>query len=183
MKKHIFFGLLGVLVSILNTGCVYSVARYDGPYEGRIVEADTGKPIEGVVVLGVWYKETPTVAGAVSTYYDARETVTDKKGEFKIPGMGLKILSSVAGMDVLIFKAGYESLGFVPWQSLKIDEILKMKVRWEGEKAIISLRKLTLEERKSPPYPPTEAVNGNRARLLEKEINKDRRERGLEVRE
>lgn len=181
MQKNIVLAVFGILLLVLNTGCVYSIARYDGPYEGKIVDADTGNPIEGVVVLGVWYKETPTVAGAVSSYYEARETVTNKNGDFNIPGMGLKILSNVAVMDFLIFKAGYEYKGLWSWEALKKDSGLKVK--WEDKKAIIPLRKLTLEERKSPPYPPTEAVKGNRARLLENEINKDRRERGLEVRE
>lgn len=178
MRKYILFGILSVLILIINTGCVYSVARHDGPYEGRIVEADTGKPIEGVVVLGVWYKETPTVAGAVSTYYDARETVTDKNGEFAIPGQGLKILSNVAEANFLIFKAGYKYKGLWAWQAFKNDST----VRWEGEKAIIPIRKLTLEERKQklgPPAPPDEAQL-EKIRLMLKEIDKDNVERGVE---
>jgi hypothetical protein len=75
MKKRVLLFSLGILLVLLNTGCVYSVARYDGPYEGRIVDAVTGNPIQGVVVLGVWYKVLPTVAGGVSSYFDARGTI------------------------------------------------------------------------------------------------------------
>lgn len=125
--------------------CAYPL-RYDGPYEGRIIDAETGHPLEGVVVLGVWYKEEPTVAGAVSSYYDAKETVTDKNGNFYIPGKGLKILSNVGVMNVLIFKAGYEHKGLWTWEAFKKDSGLNVK--WEGNKAIIPLRKLTMEERK-----------------------------------
>jgi hypothetical protein len=170
------------LLLIVTGGCGY-LMRYDGPYKGKVVDADTGKPIEGVVVLGEWYKETPTPAGAVSSYYDARETVTDKNGEFEIPGMGLKILSTVAPMNVLIFKAGYEYID-VPWVSFQIDEILKQKIAWKGKKAIIPLRKLTTEERKKsgtfPSTPPTEAPL-DKVRLMLKEINKEAMERGLEL--
>jgi len=178
MRKYIISGILGVLVSILNMGCVYSVARYDGPYEGKIVDFESGEPIEGVVVLGVWYKETPTVAGAVSTYYDAQETVTDKNGNFTLPGMGLKILSRVAVVSVLIFKAGYEYKGLYSWVSFKNDSWVK----WEGNKAIIPLRKMTLEERKGkigPPGPPPKAPL-EKVKLMLKEINKDRIEQGLD---
>ena len=160
--------------------CAYSI-RYDGPYEGRVVDVETGKPIEGVVVLGVWYKETPTVAGAVSSYYDAKEAITDKNGEFQIQGLGLRIFSNVAPMNVLIFKAGYAYIGMGPWESFKLDGgLLDKKVNFEWNKAIIPLKKLTMEERMkqgSPDYPskaPEEKI-----RLILREINEDRKERGL----
>ena len=184
MKGNRFLIILIVLLLIAAAGCGY-LARYDGPYKGKVVDADTGKPIEGVVVLGVWYKETPTPAGAVSSYYDARETVTDKNGEFEIPGMGLQVLSRVAPMDVLMFKAGYEYIGLGPWESFKVDPIFKKKIVWEGKKAIIPLRKLTMEERKrqgSPSDPPTGA-EFDKVKLMLREINKDRVERGLPARQ
>lgn len=91
---------------ILLSSCY--AARIDGPYRGRVIDADTREPIEGVVVLGTWDRETPTVAGAVHKYYDATETVTDKNGEFEIKGLGVLVMSNIIPMDVFIFKAGYE---------------------------------------------------------------------------
>ncbi len=158
--------------------------RYDGPYKGRVVDADTRQPIEGVVVLGVWYKEIATPAGGVGSYYDATETVSDKNGEFEIQGLGLKILSNVEPVDVQIFKAGYEYIGLLPWDSFKEDGILKKKIKWEGSKAIIPLKKLTMEQRRkegiSPPLPPGEASVEKVRRML-KEINKDAMERGADI--
>lgn len=179
MTKKGILASLSALFWIVTAGCVQYVARYDGPYEGKVIDAETRAPIEKVVVLGVWYKEVPTVAGAVSSYYDARETITDSNGDFKIPGKGLKILSDVGVMNVLIFKAGYEYIGLGTWEAFKEDPTFK--VQWEGEKAIIPLRKLTIEERKkqgSPDYP-SEAAE-QKIRLMLIEINKDRTERGLE---
>jgi hypothetical protein len=181
MKK----GILVVFISILGLFYIPScyAARIDGPYEGRAIDADTGKPIEGVVVLGTWSTETPTPAGAVHRYYDAMETVTDKNGDFKIKGLGLLVLSNVIPMDVLIFKAGYEYLGS-PWESFKKSKYLieKKNIKWEGNKVIIPLRKLTMEERGNdplyPPLPPTEAPL-NKVKLLLKEINKDLEKNGL----
>lgn len=148
--------------------------RYDGPYEGRVVDAETGQPIEGVVVLGVWYKETTTVAGAVSSYYDAKETVTDKNGDFNIRGMGLKILSNVGVMNVLIFKAGYEHMGMWTWEAFKEDEILKAKIRWEGKKVIIPLKNLKMEERKEHGPPSRPSIPFEKMRSLTTEINRER---------
>jgi len=158
--------------------CAYSI-RYDGTYEGKVVDAETGKPIEGVVVLGVWYKEAPTVAGAVSSYYDARETVTDKNGNFNIPGKGLKILSNVGVMNVLIFKAGYEYMGMWTWGAFKEDELLRKKIQWEGKRVIIPLKKLTMEERKEEGPPSRPSIPVEQMRKLTIEINKERIDIGL----
>src|SRR3989304_5182368 len=69
MKKSEYFLIsFCTFLWLFTSGCVQYIARYDGLYEGKIVDAETRVPIEGVVVLGVWYKEAPTVAGAVSSY-------------------------------------------------------------------------------------------------------------------
>ncbi len=193
-----------IIVFIFNllflTSCY--AARIDGPYEGRIIDADTDQPIEGVIVLGVWYTETPSAAGALHRFYDAMETVTDKNGEFKIKGLGLKVLSNVIPMDVLIFKAGYEHFGLGPWTGLKskgwkgketsYDPVLKTKVtkpvfdskekvKWEGDKAIIPLKKLTMEERKKQGSPDfSSQIPGEKMKRMLDEINKERAERGLD---
>jgi hypothetical protein len=153
--------------------------RYDGPYKGRVIDAETGNPIEGVVVLGVWYKEIATAAGGVGSYYDAKETVTDRNGEFEIKGMGLRVLTNIGPMHVLIFKAGHEYFGMYPWDTLKVEP---RKITWEGSKAIIPLKKFTSEERKTsetfPPSPPIQAPE-DKTRLIMTEIYKERKERGL----
>ena len=178
MTKSTVMGISLFLLFVV--GCCYPV-RYDGPYKGKVIDADTGKPIEGVVVLGVWYKEIATAAGGVSSYYDADETVTNKEGEFEIKCKGLRILTNIGPMNVLIVKASYEYVGMYPWETLKVDP---RNITWEGEKAIIPLRKLMMEERKKrsgPPDPPSEA-SLNKVILLLKEIDKDDRERGLKTR-
>ncbi|MEW6108582.1 MAG: hypothetical protein AB1632_05330 [Nitrospirota bacterium] len=182
MQKIILVVFISVL-GILNLSSCYA-ARIDGPYEGKVIDADTGQPIEGVVVLGTWSRETPTPGGATHNFYDAQETVTDKNGEFKIKGLGLLVISNVIPMDVLIFKAGYEYLG-TPWESLKKSKYLiqKKNIKWEGDRVIIPLKKVTMEERKKdplyPPIPPTEAPL-EKARLMLKEINKDLVQHGFE---
>jgi len=172
-----------IVYLIFTSGCGF-IAWRDGPYKGKVIDAETGKPLEGVVVLGVWYKELPSPGGTVGSYFDAQETVTNKNGDFKVKGLGLQIFSTVSEMHVLIFKAGYEYVGPGLWESLKLDGgLMKKKVAWEGEKAIIPLRKLTMEERNKsetfPSSPPTEAPE-EKIRLMMKEIHRERQERGLE---
>ncbi|MEJ2697944.1 MAG: hypothetical protein P8013_15025 [Candidatus Sulfobium sp.] len=177
MQSKINLALFTLIVLILASGC-YPV-HYDGPYKGKVVDAGTGAPIEGAVVLGVWYKEIPTAAGGVSSYYDAEETVTDRNGEFEIKGKGLRILTNITPMNVLIFKAGYEYIGPAMWESLKLDGgLMKKKVAWEGDRAIIPLKKLTMKERKRRLFG-KENIPDDKQELLIKELNKERIEIGL----
>jgi hypothetical protein len=123
-----------------------AIFRYDGPYEGKVVDADTGEPIEGAVVLGVWYRIHPNVAGWNSEFYDAVETLTDKNGEFYIKGLGPLLMSNIDDMNMVIFKVGYEHLS-TSWGSLKEGYRLRKIIKWNGNKAIIPLKKWSLEER------------------------------------
>lgn len=59
----------------------------DGPWRGRIADAETGEPIEGVVVLAVFYKLSPGVVHKERAYYAASEAVTDGEGRFVIPAL------------------------------------------------------------------------------------------------
>lgn len=170
MKKSFLF--LAVLI-ILFQGCSYAV-RYDGTYSGKVVDADTGEPIEGAVVLGTWYTVAHTVAGGVHSYYDARETATDNNGEFSIPGMGLRIMSNLEPMDILIFKSGYEHLGSMMWESLTADIVLNKKIKWNGNKPVIPLKRLTMQERKNrfgSYY--VVGVPDDKQKLLLKEVEKE----------
>ncbi len=176
--------IMVLLILPLQTGCLYAV-RYDGIYRGKIVDQETREPIEGVVVLGTWSVYHFSPAGGYHTYYDARETVTDKKGEFVIPGEGLRILSSVEPMSFTVFKAGYRYREY-HWDTLKSDIPKKEEeqTKWKGDMPVFPIKKLTIDERKkmpSPPDPPDEASFENVKWML-REIDKDRVERGLDVR-
>jgi hypothetical protein len=200
--KNPFIATIFYIVTVMLLSNCYA-ARSDGPYRGRVIDADTREPIKGVVVLGTWDREIITPGGAVHKYYDAMETVTDRNGNFEIKGLGLLVVSNVIPMDVLIFKAGYEYESG-SWRGLKsrgwigneenYDPVLKvkvrravfdqkMKVKWEGDRAIIPLRKLTMEERKKsvtfPPSPSFQAPN-EKVRMMMDEIQKERKERGLD---
>jgi len=178
MRKTILVAILIFFILSLTSCHGFAFIRKDGPYEGKVIDAETGLPIEGVVVLGVWYREHPGPGGAVSEYYDAMETITDKGGDFKIKGLGLLVMSNVLPMDVLIFKAGYTHYGLMTWKALKeLDET-------KGNEVIIPLKKLTMEDRKKlsgPPSPPHKAAL-KKVILMLREIDKNDRERGLPTR-
>ena len=59
---------------------------HDGPYTGKIVDAETGEPIEGAAVLGIRSLEVYGIDTRLQ-YINASEATTDKEGEFKIPSV------------------------------------------------------------------------------------------------
>jgi hypothetical protein len=183
--KAIFFVLL-----VFISGCCMYPVRYDGPYRGKVVDAETGDPIEGVVVLGVWYYLIfGSMGGPFQEFYDARETVTDKNGEYYLEGMGLRIFSNLKTMDAMFYKSGYYYTEKGDWDKIKgkeiwdWDDLRKMRrkaLTWEGDKPIIHLRKLTTEERKKALLPSRPGIPDDKMKLMTNEINKERIWRGFE---
>ena len=161
-----------VAVLLIQTGCLY-FARYDGPYRGRVVEERTREPIEGVVVKGEWSVYHHGLAGGYTTFYDSREAVTDKDGEFLIPGQGLRIMTSIGPMEALIYKAGYTYYQ-AGWDTLKTGLFTKEEVKWEGDMPIFPIKKLTDHERKADRSSTTIPTPGSgNAPLMTNEIDKE----------
>ena len=179
MMRKIVVLSLSMLILFACSGCLYAV-RYDGPYHGKVVDADTREPIEGVVVLGTWSVYHYDLAGGHHTYHDARETVTDKNGEFSISGQGLRVMSSLEPMSALIFKAGYSYYESGTWTTIKEGLYSREQVKWEGDKAIFPLKKLTMEERKRQ-HADKETIPDSKQKLLIKELNKEYKEIGTSL--
>lgn len=88
----------------------------NGPYKGKVIDLETGAPIEGVVVAGVWHvKQYGGPGGPVQTFCDAKETLTDKNGEFEVPKASCWHwwpFSTLGSPQFTVFKPGY--LGYPP---------------------------------------------------------------------
>lgn len=168
-----FIGRMSLLLFflVLTAGCV-SYARIDGPYEGKVIDAQTRQPVKGAVVLGVWNKYQFTVGGPTGEFYDSVEVLTDENGHFKIDGLGVRVLSNVDEMDIMIFKAGYSHLDYGPWSSYKTLTGSK-DVEWDGEKMTVPLRKLSFEELRNR-HVTRQGLPGSREKLMTREMNKDR---------
>ncbi len=101
--------LIAVIVLIVNSGC--AIVHHYGPYMGKVVDKESGEPLEGAAVLAVYYTKFHFIAGPVHKYLDAQETLTDKNGEFEIPSLTsftfrpLHLFDSCPSFT--IFKPGY----------------------------------------------------------------------------
>jgi len=144
--------ITGILV-MLATGCTPFLK--DGPYEGFVVDIDTGKPIEGAVVAMSWWKWYPTVAGVVHNCYDSDETKTNNKGYFKLRGKGIRILSNLSEPYLVVLKEGYwrEELYFVDGKrKLEKDKKILLSDICKHDETINSSSGLICEKGKMPFY-------------------------------
>ncbi len=150
------FSVILINLIILATICTYAKAGEFGPFQGKILDADTKEPIEGVVVFIEWRQYRLSSLFENTIFYDAQETLTDKNGEFYISG--IRILNPWTRLmlesHVIIYRSGYYGI-HVPWVSLlkpwgePIAGIRKTYVlKVEDGKPIIMLKKaIDVDER------------------------------------
>jgi len=83
--RHVPPILAACLAALSQPGCA-GLGEVRGPFTGQIVDADTGKPIGGVVVLAVWETLAFTPLGhGGQAFYDTREAISDGEGRFTVP--------------------------------------------------------------------------------------------------
>jgi len=102
--------ILVVVLFLIIMSCVAITHEY-GLYYGKVIDKETAEPIEGAAVLLAYFTAEHGLAGSVSHYVDAQETLTDKKGEFRIPAKRLFTFRPLSSWEpypqVRIFKPGY----------------------------------------------------------------------------
>jgi hypothetical protein len=143
---------------------VYIIATGNRTFKGKVVDADTKKPIIGAVVVASWIGESPGVAGISSRSVDVKETLTDENGEWSIKGPRGKndFLLAVCGLpnlftgtystippEFVVFKPGYCS-----WPGGFGIESCKGKIKPVGnnkiiEGEIVEVPKLTSRSRET----------------------------------
>lgn len=82
--------------------------RYAVPMNGKVVDKETGKPIEGAVALVEW-DVTISIGFSTTTTYKMAETITDKQGWFVLPGVFNPFVNPPT---VVIYRKGY-----IAWRS------------------------------------------------------------------
>jgi len=116
MKRNLLFIfiLLGAVASLV--ACATPLTYSAKEIHGQVVDAETGQPIEGVVVVAQW------ILFQVGSGHGPRlqiiETVTDKDGKYAFSAWGPKPHAPFTELvdrdpEILIFKSGYEPRGLV----------------------------------------------------------------------
>lgn len=117
------------------------------PIEAWVVDADSGQPIEGVVVTANWELEIGTLGGNVPVgQIMVMETVTDQKGKFYFPAWGPKTVPPempnpmkspphLVNRDpqILLFKSGYKWRGLENYPLTNYNKSSQRKSDWNGK--------------------------------------------------
>ncbi len=89
---------LAILLSLfIVTGC-------EGTITGVVVDAETGQPIEGAVILVEWTQAKGLPGMSYTESYKVVEVVTDKEGKASIEGVSNPMVSAPR---VTVYKKGY----------------------------------------------------------------------------
>src|SRR5260370_37743673 len=82
-----------------------------GPYRGRVVDAQTGRPIPDAVVVILWQRLDDQIDG-VRRLVTAQETFTDSKGEFvhEVRLVEAKLPPRTLAPRLMVFRPGYTAI-------------------------------------------------------------------------
>ena len=153
-RRILVLMIVALVVSVLGPQAAVAA----GPWKAQVVDAETGQPLEGVVVLMYWLKYTGSFAGwAGGEFYDAEEVVTGPDGRFVVPSRWVFTLNPFKKVtrEMVIFKPGYGHWRFrdaKEWEKLpdwerkaRREEAAK---QFEGDGVVMELSPLkTREER------------------------------------
>ena len=84
LTKHRKLVIFSLLFFIILPFSLTAITHKYGPYRGKVVDAESGKPIEGAAVYMVFTTKSPNPGGATWHYAGAAETLTDANGEFEL---------------------------------------------------------------------------------------------------
>ena len=160
MKRNFLFPfllLIALLLSLQACATNYSAE----PIEAWVVDAESGQPVEGVVVVAHWQLEGGLEGGNNLGQMMVMEAVTDQAGKFSFPAWRPKKVPSdftwatsnarLKNMDpeMLLFKSGYEYLRLQNDKPLKELGGMKPYVRtseWNGKTIKMEKFKGSLQE-------------------------------------
>jgi len=111
------YWITGLVVLALATAIAWLVrpVPLSGPWRAQIVDAETGQPLEGVIVLALWDKRSFGWPHPDRNYHDIDEVVSDKDGRIVIPARdtsGRHPFEKIIGPIITIFKPGYSRWRF-----------------------------------------------------------------------
>ena len=186
-----------ILVAILSIGLFiqHIYAKYLTVFQGKVVDAASQAPLEGVAVVAVWNTERMSIAEGGWGIGYLKETLTDKNGEWKIKGesghdIASNIMAVVTGFGTLFmagtsvtkpphfifFKPGYCSTP--KGDGLKACE--GMRYTYVDGKEILHLPKLNDREDRLEVLPPPADGDRSKQKNFMKLINTERRSLGLD---
>jgi hypothetical protein len=101
--------LMLALILAVSGGCIGP--RYWDGYVGKVVDADTGEPLENVFVIARYSGDIPAGGSFQTVCYHAAGTTTNAQGEYRMnPRFDTPDFYFDKRSDIDFFKARYESV-------------------------------------------------------------------------
>ena len=147
MKYRMTF-LIAISLLPLMASCQQPSAEtlFAEPVAARVVDADTGQPLAGVVIMAYWDLHQGSLTGHAPSCgaADIEEAVTDENGDFQIPGWG-PVTSScdmrAENPSLILFKSGYYERGVNNNPVNPLKTVTVSQSIWDGQ--TIKMRKFS----------------------------------------
>jgi hypothetical protein len=114
-----------------------------------VVDAETGKPIEGAVVVVEWHKKPRISISDINYYHNARETLTNAEGKFSLdssPGIDWNPFTYVDHAPYIVtFYPGYRPFTAAHPEDIDTTSNLNKIAEAFERGVVVKLRKLTSE--------------------------------------
>jgi hypothetical protein len=177
---------------LMATVCFPVMSESAGPWKGQVVDKETGKPLERVVVLARWEKRYTSFVGEMggNEYYDSEEIITDAEGRFVISARQtwtLNPLSEIYGPEFFIFKPGYGRWQFRDFDSWGLKDAIvsaeRTRAEWRrftAEGAVLELASLKTREQRIQSMQVPSRISYERIPLYIEAINAERISLGLD---
>ncbi len=137
LKTFLFAAVLGLAPLLASCS---SFLSSDGPYQGRVIDRKSKRPVEGAVVLAIWPRESSSITKQTLSPHDVKEALTDKEGNFTVPGtpkFSFDPMVRIKEPVFTIFKPGYETI-----------EQRKLLPLEKERRIVLQLRELTTKEQR-----------------------------------
>lgn len=170
-----WFLILGNISTLWLNGSVFGIFFWDGPYWGRVTDADTGEPVAGASIIGKWqFQVYQLYVGRGCIHADVRETVTGDSGYFFLtPARAFSLWpgAQIRLEDIIVFKSGYRILFTKRGRDYKIYKLTILRLNKakspeeQREAAAVSLSDVPFCEDKIKIPMINEAVSKEKIRL------------------
>ena len=137
------------LFLLISLSVVQVRGAWCADYQGQVVDAETGKPIEGVVIVVEWHKKPKVAIGGINYFHNARETLTNAEGKFVLdssPGIDWNPFTYIQEPWIIAFYPGYRPFTAAHPEDIGTKSDLSEIANAFERGVIVKLTKLTSEK-------------------------------------
>ena len=167
-----------IVLAMLSMAFIFEPHAH-AEYKGKVVDAVTGEPIEGAVILMDWRRECLPFGSR--SFFGAEETLADRSGMFEIEGhkINWNPLCRIDTPHFYIYKAGYMAIDLTWHLPAFKTESIKKHLFFEGDLVVFKLHKPRTRKERQWALSTRGTFPDRYQKLLIRETNKEAKELNL----